>query len=208
MDEIRKACQLTCKRMNECLEKFSQFKTEKEVKDFLEKDFELAFPTIVASGNGASLPHYEGNSELKKGFCVIDYGIKHKGYCSDITRTIYIGNPTEKEQKTYHYLLKEQNKMLKQCKLNSKVRYIEKAFRKRLGEKNKLFIHSLSHGLGKIVHEPLPLKLKKNNVVTIEPGFYVKNKWGIRIEDDVLINDKGEKEILTKNVTKKLIKIN
>lgn len=186
---MKKACQLTCERIKECIEKFDSFKTEKEVKEFLEKNVELSFETIVASGKNAANPHYFGNEILEKGFCVIDFGIKHNGMCGDVTRTIYLGTPSDEEKKLYNYLLREHYKMLKQVKINAKPKYIEKAFRKRLGNKNKLFIHALSHGLGKEVHAKMNTKLKKGEVITIEPGFYLKGHYGIRIEDDVCVGE-------------------
>jgi len=206
MDKNQKeAFEITCKRFNECLNNFSQFKTEKEVKNFLEKDLIVSFPTIVASGQGASLPHYDGEKKLEKGFCVLDFGILHEGICTDVSRTIYIGKPSKEEISLYNYLLYEHKKCLKKVKLNSNARYIEKSLRKRLKEKNKLFIHSLSHGLGNVVHEPLPKRLKKLDLITIEPGFYKKDEFGIRIEDDVYINEEGKPEILTKKIPKQLI---
>lgn len=187
--DMKKACELTCERMKACLERFNTFKTEKEVKEFLEKEVELAFDTIVASGKNAADPHYSGNGVLEKGFCVIDFGIRYKGMNGDVTRTVYIGTPSAEELDLYAYLLKEHYKMLRQVKLNAKPRYIEKAFRKRLGNKNKLFIHALSHGLGKEVHAKMNTHLKKGEIITIEPGFYLKDRYGIRIEDDVCVGE-------------------
>ncbi|MBW3020469.1 M24 family metallopeptidase [Candidatus Woesearchaeota archaeon] len=202
-DILNEAIEITCQRFNSMLDCFNDFKTEKEVKDFLDKDLETCFSTIVASGSGASVPHYEGSEVLKEGFCVIDFGIKHKGICTDITRTVYIGNPSKEELDLYNYILQEHNYMLKKCKVNSKPRYIEKSFRRRLKDKNKLFIHKLSHGIGKEVHEKLPKVMKENSYITIEPGFYEKDKFGIRIEDDVIIRD-GKRVVLTHSVPKEL----
>ncbi|MBT3303743.1 aminopeptidase P family protein [Candidatus Woesearchaeota archaeon] len=188
-ENIKKACELTCERMKACIERFETFKTEKEVKEFLERGFELAFTTVVASGKNAANPHYFENGPLEKGFCVIDFGIKHDGICSDVTRTVYIGTPSQEEKDLYAYLLREHYKMLRQVKINAKPRYIERAFRKRLGNKNKLFIHLLGHGLSDVVHAKMNTHLKKGEVITIEPGLYKKGKWGIRIEDDVVVGE-------------------
>ncbi|MBW2998860.1 M24 family metallopeptidase [Candidatus Woesearchaeota archaeon] len=205
-DILYEAIEITCNRFNEMLNNFPKFKTEKEVKTFLENGLETCFDTIVASGKDASEPHYSGNKTLENGFCVIDFGIKHKGICTDITRTIYIGEPSKEEVNLYNYLLQEHNRMIKQCKMGVNPTYIEKAFRKRLGDKNKLFIHRLSHGIGEKVHQALPSKLKEDSYITIEPGLYEKDKYGIRIEDDIIIKD-GKRIVLTKDVSKKL-KIN
>jgi len=207
-DIIFEACALTCDRMNECISRFKDFKTEKEVKDFLNKGFELSFDTIVASGPNASEPHHCKDDKLNKGFCVIDFGIKHKGFCTDMTRTIYLGTPSPKEINLYNYLLKEHKKMLKQVKNKSNIEYIEKCFRKRIGNLNRLFIHKLSHGIGKVVHEKLPHFVSKNDIFSIEPGFYERNKYGIRIEDMVMIDRQFKKRVLTSKVSRELIIIN
>ena len=198
---LREACRLTCERMNACLEQFSTFRTEGEVKAFLEKDVETAFDTIVASGKHAAEPHYDGGGPLERGFCVIDFGIKHKGLCADITRTVFLGTPSEKEKKTYYDLLKEHRRLLREVKPGRRLKQLHWTFVKRLGGKKKLFIHALGHGLGKEVHEKGSRRLKKNECITIEPGLYEKGSWGIRIEDDVM----GSGEVLTRDVTHDLL---
>ena len=201
IEDLKKAVEMTCERMNECLLNFKNFKTEKDVKDFLNNGMELAFDTIVASGKNASEPHYAGNEELHNGFCVIDFGARYNRMCADVTRTVYIGEPSEEEVRLYNYLLKEHYRMLKMVKVNVKMRYVEKCFRRRLGDKRKLFIHALCHGLGKEVHEEMNRKLKKGDVITVEPGLYQKDEFGIRIEDDVVVGS----EVLSNGVTRKLL---
>lgn len=202
---LKKACELTCKRMNACLEGFLKFSTEQDVKDFLEKDLPkdvtLAFPTIVASGKNASEPHYDGGEGLREGFCVIDFGLAYKKYCADITRTVYIGNPSEEEKWIYHYLLKEHHRMIKQVRPGRSLRSIDKWFRRRLGGRRRLFIHALGHAVGKEIHERVLKKMDASEVITIEPGLYVKGVFGIRIEDDILVGGGN----LTNSVTRKLL---
>ena len=104
---IKKSCTIASGILKKCINNFSKFSTEKDVETFLHTETikngcELAFPTIVASGKGGSMPHYEPkNVKLRKGFCVIDFGVKYEGYCSDITRTIYLGKPSVQEKKIY-----------------------------------------------------------------------------------------------------------
>jgi len=205
-EEMQEACKLTCQRMQECINNFHNFKTEKEVKEFLEKDVKTAFDTIVASGAGAAEPHYAGTGEIKKGFCVIDFGIKYKGMCADLTRMVYVGKPSAEELNLYNELLMHHHQLLRKVKIGSKIRYIEKSFRKRLKEKEKMFIHALSHGVGKEIHEKMNKKLQPGDVITVEPGLYVKNKFGIRIEDVVLVGKR--RKILTDSIGRELKIVN
>jgi len=209
IEKIRKACSVASEILNDAIENFKKHKFQKEtdVKNFLEnetrrKDCELAFRPIVASGRNSSLPHYNAEEiKLRKGFCVIDFGVKYKGYCSDITRTIYIGTPLRKEIEEYEKVLFVQKKCIEMIKLGVKAEKLYLFAKKNL----KNMIHGLGHGVGVEIHERPNLlegsrdKLLKNMVFTIEPGTY--NKYGIRIEDTVLL--KNNPEILTK-IDKKL----
>ena len=123
---IVKACSTADRIFNKTINNFKKFKTETEVAAFLEYETkklgcDVSFPPIVASGKNASMPHHgPKNIKLKKGFCVIDFGIKYNGYCSDMTRTIYIGKSGEKEKEIYNFLLNVQNNAINQIKLNKK----------------------------------------------------------------------------------------
>ena len=179
---------------------------EYEVKN---KGCGLAFPTIVASGKNSSKAHHQTeNTKLKKGFCVIDFGIRYKNYCTDTTRTIYLGKPSKKEIKLYNLLLNIQKNIIKKIKLNEKCSELFKEANKNLGKYAKYFTHGLGHGFGIKIHELPNLteksmdRIKENSVFTIEPGIYSKNS-GIRIEDDILVT-KDNVEILTK-IDKKLL---
>ncbi len=210
--KIKKSCSIASSILKDCIKRFRRFKTELDVKEFLEKETmkkkcKMGF-AIVASGSNAAMPHYNArNVKLKKGFCIIDFGVIYKNYCSDITRTLYIGKPTEKEIGIYNHVLKIQEECIRMAKRGVKVKKIDSFARKNL----KDFIHGLGHGVGIEIHESPNISdesrdvLKKNMVFTIEPGTYKAKKYGIRIEDTVLLKDKAE--ILTK-VDKKLKIIN
>lgn len=196
---IRKACSITENVLSKIVKHF-YFKTEKEVKDFIKieaikEGCELSFEPVVASGKGASTPHYSGNKSITKGFMIIDMGVKYRGYCADITRTLYIGKPSNKELDLYNKILSIQKLAIKMIKPNQKISEIEAFVRKKLGPDDKYFTHSLGHGLGIDVHESPTVSIKskkileKGMVITIEPGLY--NQFGIRIEDDVLVTKKG-----------------
>ena len=114
---------------------------------------------------------------------------------SDMTRTVFIGKPTKKDCEVYNLVLAAQENAMKAAQSGVKCAYPDKIARDTLGKKwNKHFIHTLGHGVGKRIHEHPKLFYKKdkyylreNMVITIEPGVYVKNKFGIRIEDTCLV---------------------
>src|SRR3989344_4225779 len=140
--------------------------------------------------------HYKAkNSKIKKGFLVIDFGVKYKGYYSDETRTIYMGKPTKKEIKDYNKLLKIQKKIISLVKPGNYYCDLDIKARLLLGKDKIYFNHSLGHGIGKKTHQSPKIgptskdKIKINDIVTIEPGIYKKD-YGIRIEDTILIRKK------------------
>lgn len=212
---IKNACKITDNILKKCFKQFKKFKTEMDVVSFLENETKkanckLSFKPIVASGKNSSIPHYEPkNKKLNKGFCVIDFGVRYKEYGSDVTRTIYIGKPGKKEIAMYNLLLNAQKKVIEDIKEGIKCKKLVETAKKELGKYNKYFIHGLGHGLGLDVHELPNLKeeskdlLKKGMILTVEPGIYFPKKYGIRIEDDILINKKNE--ILTKTTKELLI---
>lgn len=205
---LKRAAEIANKSFTTTMNNFT-YKTESDVKAALE--YEMAqqgatpsFPTIIASGKNASVPHHRTTQEkLHKGFCVIDFGANYRGYCSDCTRTIFIGKPSMKDKHFYGLVLTAQQSAINKATLNASCSALDTIARTKLGSMKKYFTHSLGHGIGIEVHESPSLsqkskeKLKKNMVVTIEPGIYIPNKLGIRIEDTILIKS-GKPEILTK----------
>ncbi|MGM5481358.1 MAG: M24 family metallopeptidase [Nanobdellota archaeon] len=150
---------------------------------------ELSFEPIVASGKNSTNPHYEPSrtNKLTKGFCIIDFGVKHKGYCADITRTIYIGTPTKADIDFYNTVKDEQKRLERTLKAGTKE--VKPSFE---------MIHALGHGIGLNVHET-PLVgyefLKENTTIAMEPALY--KKQGVRIEDDFVVTDNGLKRLST-----------
>ena len=213
---IKKGCKISDNLLRNCFKNFKKFKTEAEVKAYLEYETKklccnLAFPTIVASGSNSSKAHHDTEDiKLNKGFCVIDFGIRYKNYCTDTTRTIYLGKPTNKEIQAYGLLLAVQERAINRIKLNMSCQKLFESVNKDLGEYAKYFTHGLGHGFGVKIHEFPNLidkskdKIKKNSIFTIEPAIYMKS-FGIRIEDDVLVTDKVE--VLT-NIGKSLLIVN
>ena len=211
---IKKAFNYGDKILKKALNNFKDFKTESQAAAFLEYESKklglgMSFPPIVASGSNGSVPHYEPrNTKLKKGFCMIDFGVKYKGYCTDITRTVYLGSPRDKEKQFYNFLLNIQNSIIKEIKMDDSCSKIYGNCLKSMKNYSKYFIHGLGHGIGVEIHELPNLtlnskdKITENMVFTIEPGIYVPKLFGIRIEDTMLMKKKPL--VLTK-VTKDLL---
>ncbi len=167
---------------------------------------QMSFPTIIASGKRSALPHGVA-SEAKipaKGFVVCDFGVILAGYCSDMTRTVHVGRPTAEARGAYEAVREAQQAAVEAVRPGVSVGEVDAAARKIL-KKNGLgkhFSHSTGHGVGLEIHE-LPRiaagqtdVLKTGMVITIEPGVYLPGKWGIRIEDMVLVTETGC-EVLT-----------
>lgn len=168
-----------------------------------------AFTTIVASGWRSSLPH--GTATDKK-ICAgelvtMDFGATFKDYCSDITRTICVGKASDEQRKIYNLVLDAQLYGLETIKAGKSGKEIDEAVRNRLTDAGyeKFFVHGLGHGVGLEIHEePRLSKLSKcesllpNMIVTDEPGLYIANFGGVRIEDTVLVTS-GKAQALTRS---------
>ena len=174
------------------------FRIESLLKGFGAKP---AFKTIVASGPRSAKPHgYATNKKIKKGEPVmIDFGALYHGWRSDITRTFLPEKPTAKQRKIYGIIKQAQARAIKAVKAGVTCRSVDLAARDYIKEKGygKYFIHTTGHGVGHKVHEPPKIsfrnrhKLKIGQVITIEPGIYIKGWGGVRIEDMVLVTRTG-----------------
>ena len=160
----------------------------------------IAFDTIAVSGKNSSMPHgVPGRQKLGRGFLTMDFGAKYCGYCSDMTRTVCIGEPDAEMKVVYETVLKAQLNALGNIKAGMKCSEAD-ALARNVIEKagyGKCFGHSLGHGVGLYIHEPVNLSprsedvLSAGNVVTVEPGIYIEGKFGVRIEDMVYVTDSG-----------------
>jgi Xaa-Pro aminopeptidase len=166
----------------------------------------MSFPTIIASGERSSLPHGRASNQAipQRGFVVCDFGVILDGYCSDMTRTISVGHPTLEARRVYQAVREAQQAATDAVQAGRTVGEIDGVARKSL-EKNKLgkyFSHSTGHGVGLEIHEAPHLAagqkevLRPGMVITIEPGVYLAGKFGVRIEDMVVVNERGC-EVLT-----------
>ena len=176
---------------------------------------EFSFEPIVACGPGSSEPHYHtGLNKLQKGnILLMDFGFKYEGYCSDLTRCVFLGKADENVKNIYKIVLECNKRALAECKIgvatgklhSNAVTFFEKH------NLDSYFIHGLGHGVGIDIHEEpffridRTTKLEKGMVVTIEPGIYLPGKFGIRIEDYVIMG-KAEAEVLSTS-PKELIEI-
>jgi Xaa-Pro dipeptidase len=162
----------------------------------MEGSIKPAFDTIVASGMRSSLPHSTVTLNKLEFPVVIDWGAVYNNYCSDTTRTII---KNEKEAEIFGIVLEAQKEAIKVIKPGIKASYVDKIARKVIEDYGYVdnFIHSTGHGLGLEVHEKPFIsendksKLQEGMVITIEPGIYIKDEFGVRIEDVIFIKKKG-----------------
>jgi Xaa-Pro aminopeptidase/Xaa-Pro dipeptidase len=171
-------------------------------------------PLIIAGGPNGALPHAQvTHRKFKKGdLVVVDLTLRYKGYVSDSTRTFAIGKISKQARNAYEIVKESQELGLKITKPNVRCKDVDLACRKFIEEKNygKYFIHSTGHGIGLEVHENPAVsyrsetKLKENMAITVEPGIYIPNKFGIRIEDSLIVK---EKPVIMHKFTKDLITV-
>jgi Xaa-Pro aminopeptidase len=160
-----------------------------------------AFDTIVASGPNSSQPHHlSGQRRLKNNEPVlIDLGVDYQGYKSDLTRVLFLGKITVLVRKVYDIVLKAQELAIKRIRPGAEMAAIDKVAREYIASKGyvKYFTHNLGHGFGLEVHEDPRISpneasaIKPGMTFTIEPGIYLPGKFGVRIEDMVLITNRG-----------------
>lgn len=175
----------------------------------------VSFETIVAFGRNSSQPHYSGGaSKLKRGdFVLCDYGARYKRYCSDITRTMIYGTASKKQLRMYEVVSEAQKLGIELCTKENSGEYVHSKVSEFINstEYKGRFTHGTGHSLGLAVHDGpgLSKRYKKNlqpgMIVTVEPGIYIPEIGGVRIEDDVLIT-KNKPRIMT-SATRELIEV-
>lgn len=173
----------------------------------------MSFETIVAGGARSALPHGVASPQPipNNGFVILDFGVILAGYCSDMTRTLYVGKPTARARRMYKAVREAQQAALEAVGPGVEAGEVDRAARKRLRRTGfaRYFTHSTGHGVGLEIHEPPRLArgqrevLRPGMVVTIEPGIYIPGVGGVRIEDTVVVTEAGC-EVLTPT-TKELI---
>jgi Xaa-Pro aminopeptidase len=161
----------------------------------------MSFETIVASGGRSAMPHGRATAVPlpRRGFVTLDFGIIHKGYCSDMTRTVFMGRPNPMERSIYGAVLEAQEAAVSAVGPGTSCSDVDEAARSILRREGlaEAFTHSTGHGVGLEIHESPRIgsgqstRLQPGMVVTIEPGVYLAGKFGIRIEDMVAVTRTG-----------------
>lgn len=161
----------------------------------------VAFETIVVSGNRSARPHGRASDKkLEKGdFVTMDFGARYQGYHSDMTRTVVVGEATDRHREIYGQVLKAQLAALEMMRPGVLARDVDRRAREVFDEIGlaKYFGHGLGHGLGRLVHDAGRLAsssedvLEPGQVWTVEPGVYIEGFGGVRIEDDVVVTENG-----------------
>lgn len=212
IENLKKACNITDKCFEHIVSYIKPGMTEKqiskEIDNYYYKNAEgIAFETIVASGENSSKPHAIPTDRIIQDIDIItiDMGCKVNGYCSDMTRTIFVGKIPEYIKTVYELVLDNQKQVIQAMKDNTNTKQIAKMVDSNFKLHNYDLIHALGHGVGLEVHEEPILSinseyiLKENMVVTNEPGIYIAGQFGVRIEDTVIITKNGCEQLTKSN---------
>lgn len=220
---IEKACNIGDKTFEFIQTKIKEGISEKELRFFLdnfirEQGFEPSFNTIIAFGENSAIPHHQsGDRELTIGdFMLLDFGVKFKNYCSDMTRTLVFGKASRRQKKIHQIVFEAQKKAFEFLQKNKNRRVIASeadgiAREYIIKQEFPSIPHSLGHGIGIEVHEHPFLSpnskeiLKEGMVFSIEPGIYLPDFGGVRIEDLFVLEKNGIRQ-LTKS-RKELIEL-
>ncbi|OFW47511.1 MAG: hypothetical protein A2163_05910 [Actinobacteria bacterium RBG_13_35_12] len=220
IEKLRKAAKLADEVMGETIDYICPGITERDIKKkieelFMQKGADLSFEPIVASGPNSSMPHYCEDSRViqEKDIIILDLGCKYKGYYSDISRTVFVGGITDEEKKVYDIILRANKAGEETAKQGVKAEDVDKASRDIIKSEGygQYFLNRTGHGIGISVHEAPYIKtgnkqiLERGMAFSVEPGIYMQNKFGIRIEDIIVIGVDGP-EVLN-NFTKEIIVI-
>ena len=214
IDKIRKAVQITDRAFSEILGFIKPGVKELEVAAELEYRMKKhgssapSFETIVASGKRGALPHGIASAKrIKKGeFVTMDFGAIFDGYTADMTRTVMVGKAGKKQKQVYDLVLKAQRRAISRARAKMRACDLDRTARDLIDRAGygKYFGHGLGHGIGLVVHDnpavnpANQVQLEPGMVITIEPGVYLPNWGGVRIEDDILITPRGS-QTLTKS---------
>ena len=178
-----------------------------ELEFFMKKQgaSKLSFDTIVASGANGSMPHAQVTDRvLQSGdFVTMDFGCVYQGYCSDMTRTVAIGTPTDEMKKVYQIVLDANLRAMEQIEAGKRCNEIDAVARDYIREQGygEYFGHGLGHGVGLDIHEEPRFSPKcdvitqENMVITDEPGIYLPGQFGVRIEDLVVVKENGYQKL-------------
>ena len=211
VDKIKKAIDIAQKAFLDTLDVLKAGMTEKEIAAYLEYRMkvlggDVAFETIVASGKRSAMPHGAASSKvIEEGDVIVfDFGAVYEGYHSDITRMVVLKDASDEYMKIHELVLRAQDEVFKRAKPGMKGKEIDSLARDVIKDAGfeKNFGHGLGHGIGLEIHEKprvSPLsdeEITPGMVFTVEPGIYFEGKFGVRVEEDVVMRDDGV-EVLT-----------
>ena len=204
ISNIQKACEITDNCFSYILSYIKPGMTEKQIADEIEQYYKqrtdgLSFDTIVASGENTSKPHAVPTDRKiqEKDIITIDMGCKVNGYCSDMTRTFFVGEVPENIKPVYDLVLKNQLQTTEEYKDGANTRLLTKMVENDFKLNGYDLVHALGHSVGLEIHEApyvnykSDTQLRENMVVTNEPGIYLPGKFGVRIEDTIAITKFG-----------------
>jgi Xaa-Pro aminopeptidase len=223
IDRIKKACKIANYGIKFIRKNLSKTITEKELALKLEQELirrgadELAFPIIITSGRRSAFIHpYPSftDKKIQKGLGLVDFGVRYKGYCSDVTVPFTISKLSSKQKKVVKTVKKAYQKAIEKIKIGTPTWKVHDSAEKIINKNRFVFKHSVGHGIGLDLHD-LPnlsqkpkakeelkdwkeFKLGENMTFTIEPGIYELGIGGIRLENDILLTKSGPK-VLTQS---------
>lgn len=191
--------------------------TEKEISKYIYEFFvkngatKLSFDTIVGSGVNSAQIHSAPSDRvvLEKDIILLDMGCVYNGYCSDMSRTIFIGKPTSKQKEIYNLVYETYQNAINNIKIGMTAKEADSLGRQLIIDKGYDYAHALGHGVGTEVHEDPLLSPKRENLLeenmafSIEPGIYIENEFGVRIEDVGVLTKQGLD--MFSNVSKEII---
>ena len=218
---IRTACEITSRSFLDVIESVKPGQTEKEVRNALENLMrengadDIAFASIVAAGSNSAIPHHEPTDRVIEvgDFLKIDFGAKFSGYHADCTRTVVIGKPNDWQVELHAAVTVSQQAGRETIRAGIKFTEVENAVNSSLlaSGYREFFTHGLGHGVGLEIHEdPFfgrveDAKIAPNTVITIEPGAYLINKGGVRVEDTIVVSSQGYQNLT--NLTYELLEL-
>ncbi len=207
LELMKRAAELGVKLFHELLPRLEPGMAETTVAALLEHNARehgaegMSFETIVASGSRSALPHGRATAQRlpRKGFLTLDFGVILNGYCSDMTRTVFLGQPTGRERFTYDAVREAQQAAVQAVGPGVSCGVVDNAARSVLRKAGlaEYFTHSTGHGVGLEIHEAPRIAADQSQsllpgmVVTIEPGVYIAGQFGVRIEDMVAVTREG-----------------
>ena len=216
---MQKAQRISERALENALDILKPGMKERDIAARIEYDMKLlgaqdtSFDLITITGKNTSLPHgVPGDTTVQNGdFFIFDIGCIYKGYCSDMTRTVAVGDVTDEMKKVYDIVLEAHNRAAKTIRPGNNVKDVDLAARTYIEQTGygDFFGHSTGHGVGLDIHEmPAVFKtrsvlIKKGMVFTDEPGIYLEGRFGVRIEDMYLVTENGAESFA--NIDKKLI---